>query len=67
VAEADTKDSRFPSEGAFCRFMALAIFATGVRAFEWALSSLTSSFDQGLRCTVVFFVGTNNLLNASLE
>jgi hypothetical protein len=47
--------------------MALAIFATGVRAFEWALSSLTSSFDQGLRCTVVFFVGTNNLLNASLE
>jgi hypothetical protein len=47
--------------------MALAIFATGVRAFEWALSALTSSFDQGLRRTVVFFVGTNNLLNASLS
>ena len=43
------------------RFIALAIFATGVRAFECALSSLTSSFDQGLRCAVVFFVGTNNL------
>jgi hypothetical protein len=43
------------------RFIALAIFATGVRAFECALSSLTSSFDQGLRCAVVFFVGTNSL------
>jgi hypothetical protein len=46
------------------RFIALAIFATGVRAFECALSSLTSSFDQGLRCAVVFFVATNNLRNA---
>jgi hypothetical protein len=36
----------------------LAIFATGVRAFECVLSSLTSSFDQGLRCAVVFFVAT---------
>ena len=44
------------------RFIALAIFATDVRAFECALSSLTSSFDHGLRCAVVFFVGTNNLL-----
>jgi hypothetical protein len=46
------------------RFIVLAIFATGVRAFECDLSSFTSSFDQGLRCAVVFFVGTNNLLNA---
>ena len=48
------------------RFIALAIFATGVRAFECALSSLTSSFDHGLRCAVVFFAGTNNLLKACL-
>ena len=37
------------------RFIALAIFATDVRAFECALSSSTSSFDPGLRCAVVFF------------
>jgi hypothetical protein len=43
------------------RMHAPVIFATGVRAFECALSSLTSSFDQGLPCVVVFFVGTNNL------
>jgi hypothetical protein len=46
------------------RFIVLAIFATGVRALECALSSLTSSFDHGLRCTVVFFIGTYNLSNA---
>jgi hypothetical protein len=45
------------------RFIVLAIFATGVRAFECDLSSFTSSFDQRLRCAVAFFVGTNNLLN----
>jgi hypothetical protein len=49
------------------RFIAWAIFATGVRAFECALSSLTSSFDHGLRCAVVFFVATNNLPNALFE
>jgi hypothetical protein len=31
------------------------------------LSSLTSSFDHGLRCAVVFFAGTNNLLRAVWE
>jgi hypothetical protein len=46
------------------RFIALAILATGVRAFECALSSLTCSFDHGLRCAGAFFVGMNNLLNA---
>jgi hypothetical protein len=49
------------------RFIALAIFATGVRAFECDLSSFTSSFDQGLRCAVFVFVGKNNLLNALFE
>jgi hypothetical protein len=49
------------------RFIALAIFATGVRAFECDLSSFTSSFDHGVRCAVFFFVGTNNLLNALFE
>ena len=50
------------------RFIALAIFATGVRAFECALSSLTSSFDQGLPGAVVFFVGaTISLMPCSSE
>ena len=43
------------------RFMALAISATGVRAFECDLSSFTSSVDPGVRGDVVFFVATNNL------
>jgi hypothetical protein len=65
MAEANAEDSRFAPECAFCpphRFGD----STGVRAFECALSSLTCSFDHGLRCTVVFFVGTNNLLDARL-
>ena len=67
MAEADTRIPAFRLRAPSVRFIALAMFATGVRAFECALSSLTSSFDQGLRCAVVFFVATNNLPNALFE
>jgi hypothetical protein len=46
---------------AFCRtapsvlFIALAIFATGVRALECALRSRRSSFDHGLTTRAAFF------------
>jgi hypothetical protein len=67
VAEADTRIPALRLSAPSVRFIALAIFATGVRAFECVLSSLTSSLDHGLRCDVVFLVGTNNLPNALFE
>src|ERR1700678_817938 len=44
VAKTDTKIPAFRLRARPVRFIALAMFATGVRAFECALSSLTSSF-----------------------
>lgn len=50
-----------PSFKAFCRkepterFMTLAIFDTGVLAFECCLSNLTSAAVYGLRAVSLFF------------
>src|ERR1700733_15119656 len=49
------------------RFIALAIFATGVRAFECALRSLTCSFDHGLFHHRSIAASLGDLVGARLE
>jgi hypothetical protein len=55
VSQTNSKAAGLLSQRASDRFISFESFATGVRALECALSSLTSSLVYSLRLLFVFF------------